>query len=258
MADHAKINLRDEAEDQAPKFSTPDGIEARFARKAMGDSSQSGVSYFAYGPDFKTAFGHTHSEQEETYVVVAGAGTVRVGDEDVAVRTWDAVRIPPGAAARDRGRSRRHGDHRLRRRPLGRRRDDQRLLVGRSRARSVKYRATGMNVAPASEPAAKRASRATVHGCGGSGAAARAPSGDGPGAGLRPGDRHRVAVPARVPPLGRDVHACGRREARALDPRAVLVLGREEHPRVRSARASGWVRRSGPATSATPPGRTTR
>ena len=29
-------------------------------------------------------------------MVVAGAGTVRVGDEDVAVRTWDAVRIPPG------------------------------------------------------------------------------------------------------------------------------------------------------------------
>jgi len=97
MADHAKINLRDEAEDQAPKFSMPDGIEARFARKAMGDSPLSGVSYFAYGPDFKTAFGHTHSEQEETYVVVAGGGTVRVGDEDVEMRTWDAIRIEPGA-----------------------------------------------------------------------------------------------------------------------------------------------------------------
>ena len=97
MADHAKINLRDEAEDQAPKFSMPDGIEARFARKAMGDSPLSGVSYFAYGPDFKTAFGHTHSEQEETYVVVEGSGTVRVGDEDVSVREWDAVRITPGA-----------------------------------------------------------------------------------------------------------------------------------------------------------------
>src|SRR6476661_6718098 len=90
MADHAKINLRDEAEDQAPKFNMPDGIEARFARKAMGDSALSGVSYFAYGPDFKTAFGHTHSEQEETYVVVAGG-------EDVEMRTWDAIRIEPGA-----------------------------------------------------------------------------------------------------------------------------------------------------------------
>ena len=96
MADHAKINLRDEAEDQAPKFSMPEGIEARFARKAMGDSPQSGVSYFAYGPDFKTAFGHTHSEQEETYVIVAGAGTARVGEEDVELRTWDALRVSPG------------------------------------------------------------------------------------------------------------------------------------------------------------------
>jgi quercetin dioxygenase-like cupin family protein len=107
MADHAKINLRDEAEDQAPKFNMPDGIEARFGRKAMGDSEQSGVSYFAYAPGFKTAFGHTHSEQEETYVVVKGGGTVRVGEEDIALRTWDAVRIAPGAphalAAGDEG-----------------------------------------------------------------------------------------------------------------------------------------------------------
>ncbi|MDP9345137.1 MAG: cupin domain-containing protein [Actinomycetota bacterium] len=96
MADHAKINLRDEAEDQAPKFSMPDGIEARFGRKVMGDSPQSGVSYFAYGPGFKTGFGHTHAEQEETYVIVAGGGTARVGDEDVELRTWDALRVPPG------------------------------------------------------------------------------------------------------------------------------------------------------------------
>ena len=97
MADYAKLNLRDEVEDMAPKFDMPEGIEARFGRKSMGDSALSGVSYFAYGPGFKTAFGHTHSEQEETYVVVEGGGTVRVGDEDVAVRAWDAIRIVPGA-----------------------------------------------------------------------------------------------------------------------------------------------------------------
>ena len=76
----------------------PDGIEARFGRKAMGDSALSGVSYFAYGPDFKTAFGHTHSEQEETYVVVAGGGTVRVGDDDVEMR--DVGRDPHRRPAR--------------------------------------------------------------------------------------------------------------------------------------------------------------
>ena len=96
MADHAKINLRDEVEDQAPKFNMPDGIEARFGRKAMGGSEQSGVSYFAYGPGFKTEFGHTHSAQEETYVIVAGGGTARVGDDDVELRTWDALRVAPG------------------------------------------------------------------------------------------------------------------------------------------------------------------
>lgn len=96
MADHAKINLRDEAEDQAPKFNMPPGIEARFGRNAMGGSEQSGVSYFAYGPGFKTAFGHTHSEQEETYVIVAGGGTARVGEEEVALRPWDALRVAPG------------------------------------------------------------------------------------------------------------------------------------------------------------------
>ncbi|MGZ4271879.1 MAG: cupin domain-containing protein [Solirubrobacteraceae bacterium] len=96
MTDHARINLRDEAEDQAPKFNMPDGIEARFGRKPMGDSPRSGVSFFAYGPGFRTEFGHTHSEQEETYVIVAGSGTARVGDEDVELRTWDALRVGPG------------------------------------------------------------------------------------------------------------------------------------------------------------------
>ncbi len=96
MAAHAKINLRDEAEDQAPKSGMPPGIEARFARKALGASELSGVSYFAYGPGFKTGFGHVHSQQEETYVIVAGGGTARVGDEDVELRAWDALRVPPG------------------------------------------------------------------------------------------------------------------------------------------------------------------
>lgn len=98
MAGHAKINLRDEVEDLAPGSGMPPGIEARFARKAMGDSAASGVSYFRYDPDFKTPFGHDHSQQEETYVVVAGGGTALLGDEEVELRTWDALRVAPGTA----------------------------------------------------------------------------------------------------------------------------------------------------------------
>lgn len=94
MADHAKVNLK-ELDDMAAKRGQ-EGLEARFGRKAMGDSSASGVSYFRYDPDFKTPFGHDHAEQEETYVVLSGGGSARIGAEDIELRPFDALRVPPG------------------------------------------------------------------------------------------------------------------------------------------------------------------
>jgi mannose-6-phosphate isomerase-like protein (cupin superfamily) len=70
------------------------GIEGRFARKHL-DSSELGVSYFRYGPSKRSQMGHHHREQEEAYVVVGGSGRVKLDDEIVDLRLWDAIRVAP-------------------------------------------------------------------------------------------------------------------------------------------------------------------
>jgi mannose-6-phosphate isomerase-like protein (cupin superfamily) len=89
------INLRSDVEDMAPRFQMGEGIEAHFARKPLG-LEKSGISYFKLGPDYKLPFGHTHSEQEEIYLVVSGKARLKLDDEEVELGPLDAVRIPPG------------------------------------------------------------------------------------------------------------------------------------------------------------------
>jgi mannose-6-phosphate isomerase-like protein (cupin superfamily) len=69
-------------------------IEARFARKHL-DSEHLGVSYFRYGPTYRSPIGHRHREQEEAYVVVSGSGRVRLDDEIVELSQWDVLRVAP-------------------------------------------------------------------------------------------------------------------------------------------------------------------
>ena len=38
---------------------------------------------------------HSHREQEEAYVVVAGSGRVLLDDEVIDLRQWDVVRVSP-------------------------------------------------------------------------------------------------------------------------------------------------------------------
>lgn len=40
-------------------------------------------------------FGHRHREQEEVYVVVAGSGRMKAGDELVEIAEWDVIRVAP-------------------------------------------------------------------------------------------------------------------------------------------------------------------
>jgi mannose-6-phosphate isomerase-like protein (cupin superfamily) len=71
-------------------------IEARFARSHI-DSEHLGVSYFRYGANFRSPFGHRHKEQEEAYVVVSGSGKIRVDDDVVELKQWDVIRVAPTA-----------------------------------------------------------------------------------------------------------------------------------------------------------------
>jgi mannose-6-phosphate isomerase-like protein (cupin superfamily) len=84
-------NLK-EVEDAAPRFGMAPGMEARFARRAL-ETEQLGVSYERYAPNFRGPFGHRHSEQEEVYVVLGGSGRVKLDDDVVDLKQWDAVRV---------------------------------------------------------------------------------------------------------------------------------------------------------------------
>ena len=95
MADYTRVNLRSDVEDMAPKHGM-EGIESRFARRNL-ELGNSGVSFFKLEPGYRTPFGHTHSEQEEVYVVVSGSAQIGVDDEVVELGQWDALRIPAGA-----------------------------------------------------------------------------------------------------------------------------------------------------------------
>ena len=69
-------------------------VEARFARKHL-ESEHLGISHFRYAPGHRNTIGHSHREQEEAYVVVAGSGRIKLDGEIVELRKWDVVRVAP-------------------------------------------------------------------------------------------------------------------------------------------------------------------
>jgi mannose-6-phosphate isomerase-like protein (cupin superfamily) len=86
-------NLK-EVDDAAPAFGMAPDVEARFARKPL-ESQKVALSYQRLQPNVRMPFGHTHPDQEEIYVVLAGSGRAKVGDEVVELRPWDALRVDP-------------------------------------------------------------------------------------------------------------------------------------------------------------------
>jgi mannose-6-phosphate isomerase-like protein (cupin superfamily) len=92
MADYTIRNLK-EIEDSAVKGGLSPNLEARFARGAL-ETEQLAISYQRLAPDFRGPFAHRHAQQEEIYVVLGGAGRVKVDDEVVELKQWDAIRVP--------------------------------------------------------------------------------------------------------------------------------------------------------------------
>jgi quercetin dioxygenase-like cupin family protein len=93
MAAYTRVNLKSDVKDMAPQFGM-EGIESHFARTNL-ELENSGVSYFRLEPGYRAPFGHTHSEQEEVYVVLSGSARVAVADELVELGELDAIRIAP-------------------------------------------------------------------------------------------------------------------------------------------------------------------
>ncbi|HEX6490212.1 MAG TPA: hypothetical protein VF002_02420 [Gaiellaceae bacterium] len=91
MASYTVQNLR-EVEDQAPKFDMAPNLEFRSARVPL-ELEHSGLSYQRLAPNFRLPFGHAHKTQEEVYVVVGGSARIKVEDEIVELKQWDAIRV---------------------------------------------------------------------------------------------------------------------------------------------------------------------
>lgn len=91
MSRFATVNLLEVENaigDRAP------GIEGRFGRKHI-ESRDLGVSLFRYAPNVRSPFAHSHREQEEAYLVVAGSGRVLLDDDVQELRQWDLIRVAP-------------------------------------------------------------------------------------------------------------------------------------------------------------------
>jgi mannose-6-phosphate isomerase-like protein (cupin superfamily) len=87
------LNL-DEVEDAAPGNGFGERWEARVAREDLG-AERTGLTHFRLRPGRRSPFNHRHREAEEVYVVLSGAGVVKLGEELRPVRALDAIRIAP-------------------------------------------------------------------------------------------------------------------------------------------------------------------
>jgi mannose-6-phosphate isomerase-like protein (cupin superfamily) len=88
-------NIKEDLEDIGSRFDGAPDLEFRAATKALA-LTESALSYQRVPPGYRFPYGHTHTTQEEVYVVLGGSGRMKVGDEIVELTEWDAVRVPPG------------------------------------------------------------------------------------------------------------------------------------------------------------------
>jgi mannose-6-phosphate isomerase-like protein (cupin superfamily) len=88
-------NLKEDLKDVGSNFDGPPDLEFRLATQAL-ELERSGLGYQRVPPGYRFPYGHTHKKQEEVYVVLRGSGRMKVDDEIVELKEWDAVRVQPG------------------------------------------------------------------------------------------------------------------------------------------------------------------
>jgi mannose-6-phosphate isomerase-like protein (cupin superfamily) len=81
-------NIKEDLEDIGPRFHGAPDLVFRAATKAL-ELEKSALSY-------RFPYGHMHMKQEEVYVVLRGSGRMKIDEEIVELKEWDAVRVPPG------------------------------------------------------------------------------------------------------------------------------------------------------------------
>ena len=88
-------NIKEDLEDIGSVFDGAPGLQFRAATRAL-QLEQSALSHQSIPPGYRFPYGHTHTTQEEVYVVLRGSGRMKLDDEIVELKEWDAVRVPPG------------------------------------------------------------------------------------------------------------------------------------------------------------------
>jgi mannose-6-phosphate isomerase-like protein (cupin superfamily) len=88
-------NIKADLDDLGARFDGAPDLEFRAATKEL-ELERSALSYQFVPPGYRFPYGHTHTTQEEVYVVLRGSGRMKVDDEIVELEAWDAVRVPPG------------------------------------------------------------------------------------------------------------------------------------------------------------------
>lgn len=83
--------------DELKPYVTRDGSEIRewAGPGYRAEAQNQSLAEAAVAPGESTV-AHYHREAEEIYLVTAGTGLVRVGDEEREIRPGDAIVIPPG------------------------------------------------------------------------------------------------------------------------------------------------------------------
>lgn len=84
-----------EVEDQAVEFGIGEIQEARFPAEDVGAES-TGFGHQVIHPGKRQGFAHRHVAAEEVYVVIGGAGQVKLDDEIIELGRLDALRVAPG------------------------------------------------------------------------------------------------------------------------------------------------------------------
>ncbi|MBV9337322.1 MAG: cupin domain-containing protein [Solirubrobacterales bacterium] len=95
-ASYAKKNLL-EVKDSAAEHGLSASQEARFFQRDLG-AEQTGMNYLIVKPGQREAFAHRHRSAEEIYLVIGGAGRVKLDHELIELGPLDAVRVSPGVA----------------------------------------------------------------------------------------------------------------------------------------------------------------
>jgi mannose-6-phosphate isomerase-like protein (cupin superfamily) len=92
---YGKVNL-DEVEDMNARYGMQDVGEARYLREDVG-AEAIGATLYRMRPGKRTGFGHRHTQVEELYFVLSGAGRIKIDDDIVEVRPLDAIWVAPQA-----------------------------------------------------------------------------------------------------------------------------------------------------------------